>query len=91
MRLRRVEVLAADEGGLPVNTNAQILAPHLDAAFGRAVIAVGDDEAIVVSPALAAADRENLGPGQELRVEGVTAGHRGYLGWNRTREWRSGT
>lgn len=65
--------------------NGILLAPHLDAAFDRGFISVGDDGAIVVSDMLDADARAVLGLNRPLRVHGLSDGHRGYLPWHRER------
>jgi hypothetical protein len=68
--------------------NGLLLAPHLDAAFDKGLITVADDGEVVVSPALAAADRKVLGLDAPLCVRGLTDEHRGYLRWHRERLFR---
>ena len=63
--------------------NGLLLAPHLDAAFDRAFITVGDDGSIVVSSALDEHTRRVLGFERPLRVRGLHDGHRAYLPWHR--------
>jgi len=70
--------------------NGLLLAPHLDAAFDRGFITVGDDGAIVVSDALDVSARVTLGLAQPLRVRGLTEGHHAYLPWHRDRVFTKG-
>ncbi|MEI7895318.1 MAG: HNH endonuclease, partial [Myxococcales bacterium] len=69
--------------------NGLLLAPHLDAAFDRGFVTVADDGVVVVSEALEAEARRLLGLDRELRVRGVTEGHRAYLPWHRERVFNS--
>lgn len=71
--------------------NGILLAPHLDAAFDRGFITLGDDGAIVISDVLDAAARAALGLDQPLRVRGMADGHRSYLPWHRERVFKSAT
>jgi hypothetical protein len=70
--------------------NGILLAPHLDAAFDRGFITIGDDGAIVVSSVLGASDRALLGLAAPLRVRSIDAGHRTYLTWHRERVFKDG-
>jgi len=63
--------------------NGLLLAPHLDAAFDRRLITVGDDGVVSVSPRLVAEDRAILGLGAPLRIKTLAAAHRPYLAWHR--------
>lgn len=65
--------------------NGIVLAPHLDAVFGRGCITVADDGAIVLSDALDAEARTTLGLDRPLRVPGLADRHRTYLPWHRER------
>lgn len=69
--------------------NGILLAPHLDAAFDRGFITLEDDGTVVVSPSLAAEDREVLGLMQPLSALGVSDGHRHYLPWHRNTLFRT--
>lgn len=68
--------------------NGLLLAPHLDATFDRGFITVADDGTVIVSPDLAAEDREVLGLHQPLRTIRLTDGHRHYLPWHREKVFR---
>jgi hypothetical protein len=70
--------------------NGLLLAPHLDAAFDRGFITVGDDGAVIVSAALDVASRETIGLDDPLRVRALHDGHRGYLPWHRERVFKHG-
>jgi hypothetical protein len=78
---------ATDEERLDVH-NGLLLAPHLDAAFDRGFVTVGDDGAIVASVALADGDRAALGIAADLGVRRLDARHRSYLRWHRERVFR---
>jgi hypothetical protein len=68
--------------------NGLLLAPHLDAAFDKGLVAVADDGRVLVSPRLSEPQRRALGLREGLRVqhpEWLTEGHRTYLGWHRAR------
>ncbi len=69
--------------------NGILLAPHLDAAFDRGFITVGDNGAIVVSDVLDAEALATLGLDRPLRVRGLADGHRTYLPWHRDRVFRA--
>lgn len=64
--------------------NGLLLAPHLDAAFDRGLIAVADDGRVLVSPRIGGQDRARLGLQETLKITALTAPHRGYLEWHRT-------
>lgn len=68
--------------------NGILLAPHLDAAFDRGFITVGDDGAVIVSSALDPAARSALGCSEPLRVRALHEGHRAYLPWHRENVFR---
>jgi hypothetical protein len=68
--------------------NGLLLAPHLDAAFDRGFITVGDDGTVVVSAELVAEDRRVLGVDGALCVRGIEEAHRRYLAWHRGRVFR---
>ncbi len=68
--------------------NGVLLAPHLDAAFDRGFITIGDDGVVVVSGALGEADRRVLGVDVPLRVKALGDGHRAYLPWHRERVFK---
>lgn len=70
--------------------NGILLAPHLDAAFDRGFITVGDDGAIVVCDVLDGDACAALGLDRPLRVRGLADGHRGYLPWHRSRVFKQG-
>jgi putative restriction endonuclease len=65
--------------------NGLLLAPHLDAAFDRGFITVGDDGVVAVSEKLDDNPRRLLGLNETLRVRGLHKGHRKYLPWHRER------
>ncbi|MCC6747213.1 MAG: HNH endonuclease [Deltaproteobacteria bacterium] len=62
--------------------NGLLLAPHLDAAFDRGFITVGDDGAVILSSTLSEDDRRILRLDQPLRVRALDARHRAYLPWH---------
>jgi putative restriction endonuclease len=70
--------------------NGLLLAPHLDAAFDRGFITIGDDGAVIVSSLLGDGDRRVLALDVPLRVRGLAEGHRAYLPWHRDRLFRRG-
>ena len=59
-----------------------------DAAFDGGFVTFADDGRLLPSAALDPAARPLLGLGAELRLEGLTAGHRKYLMWHRERVFR---
>lgn len=63
--------------------NGLLLAPHLDAAFDKGFITVGDDGIVAVSSQLDASARQALGVDAVARVRAVATGHRSYLAWHR--------
>jgi len=65
--------------------NGLLLAPHLDAAFDRGIITFVDDGALVVSNSLDVKARIILGLDRPLHLRSLTATHRDYLVWHRTR------
>jgi hypothetical protein len=69
--------------------NGLLLAPHLDAAFDRGFVTVGDDGAVVVSALLAGEDRRVLGLDVPLRARALAEGHRSYLSWHRERVFKA--
>ena len=69
--------------------NGLLLAPHLDAAFDRGYITVGDDGEVIVSPALEGSSRQLLGLGTPAAVHVVVSGHRVYLPWHRERVFKT--
>ncbi len=71
--------------------NGILLAPHLDAAFDRGFITVGDDGMIVVSHALDGTARATIGLDKPFRVRGLADAHRAYLPWHRERVFKKGT
>jgi putative restriction endonuclease len=70
--------------------NGLLLAPHLDAAFDRGFITVGDDGAVVVSERLDPAARQLLGLTSTLQAVRLYVNHRRYLSWHRERVFRRG-
>ena len=78
---------ATDEERLDVY-NGLLLAPHLDAAFDRGFVTVGDDGGVIVSDALEERDRAALGIHLALAVRGLAGGHAAYLRWHRERVFR---
>lgn len=69
--------------------NGLLLAPHLDAAFDRGFITVGDDGTVIVAEALGREDRNLLGLAVPLRVRSLMEGHRAYLPWHRDRVFKT--
>ena len=65
--------------------NGLLLAPHLDAAFDKGFITVGDDGVVLVSPRIGAEDRARLGIDAALRIRALASAHRSYLTWHRDR------
>jgi putative restriction endonuclease len=65
--------------------NGLLLAPHLDAAFDKGFITVGDDGGVLVSQRINGEDRARLGLDRGLRLGSLTSAHRGYLSWHRER------
>ncbi len=78
---------ASDEERLDA-FNGLLLAPHLDAAFDRGFITVGDDGTVSCSPLLDDDARGLLGLAGSLKVRGLTDAHRAYLAWHRERVFR---
>ncbi len=68
--------------------NGLLLAPHLDAAFDRGFITIGDDGMVIVATALDLAARATLGLHEQLRVRALHDGHRAYLPWHRERVFK---
>ena len=68
--------------------NGFLLAPHLDAAFDRGFITIGDDGEVVVSDNLGAAARTVLNLRAPLRVSRLDDRHRAFLMWHRERIFR---
>ena len=68
--------------------NGLLLAPHLDAAFDRGFMTVGDDGAVVVADVLDDEACRLLGVTGAMRVRGLHEGHRKYLPWHRERVFR---
>jgi putative restriction endonuclease len=71
--------------------NGLLLAPHLDAAFDRGLITVGDDGAVMVSSLLDSDARRVLGFDAPLRIRLLEDAHRAYLPWHRERVFRKGS
>ena len=69
--------------------NGLLLAPHLDAAFDRGFITVADNGQVIVSPRLSDHDRKLLALDVPLRVDRLAPGHRLYLAWHRTEEFKA--
>lgn len=69
--------------------NGLLLAPHLDAAFDRGFITVADDGAVIVADAVDPPARQVLGLARPLRVADLQDGHRAYLVWHRTHEFKA--
>ncbi|HEX7022980.1 MAG TPA: HNH endonuclease [Trueperaceae bacterium] len=63
--------------------NGLLLAPHLDAAFDAGFITIADDGQVVVTGALDATARRQLGLDEPLRVTSLTDAHRHYLQYHR--------
>lgn len=68
--------------------NGLLLAPHLDAAFDRGFITVGDDGVVVVADDLDPQAREVLGLSLPLKVRSLMEGHRAYLPWHREKVFK---
>lgn len=68
--------------------NGLLLAPHLDAAFDKGFITVADTGDVEVSPGLSSESRAVLGVDRPLRIETLTGGHRVYLEWHRSKEFK---
>lgn len=75
---------ASDAERLDVH-NGLLLAAHLDAAFDAGLVSFDDAGALLVSPALEAADAERLGLAGLQRLEGLRPAHLPYLLFHR--EW----
>lgn len=71
--------------------NGLLLASHLDAAFDRGLITVGDDGAVMVSSLLDSDARRVLGFDAPLRIRLLEDAHRAYLPWHRERVFRKGS
>jgi putative restriction endonuclease len=70
--------------------NGLLLAPHLDAAFDRGFITVGDDGHVSVADSLDTEARRVLGLAPPLLTARLTKAHCRYLDWHRQRVFRSG-
>lgn len=68
--------------------NGLLLAPHLDAAFDRGLIAIARGGEVLVSALLASEDRRRLGLDARLRVSALRPGHERYLTWHRDNKYR---
>ncbi len=68
--------------------NGLLLAPHLDAAFDKGFITVADTGEVQVSDNLTSGSRALLGLDQPLRIQALSDGHRSYLKWHRSREFK---
>ncbi|MCS6800207.1 MAG: HNH endonuclease [Myxococcota bacterium] len=68
--------------------NGLLLAPHLDAAFDRGFITLGDDGEVLVAGALGRDARIVLGVERPLRIRALADGHRRYLPWHRQRVFK---
>jgi predicted restriction endonuclease len=69
--------------------NGLLLAPHLDAAFDRGFITVGDDGAVLVSASLRREDAKLIGMDTPLGVKALADAHRRYLAWHRSHLFKS--
>lgn len=69
--------------------NGFLLSANLDAAFDGGFITVADDGIVLVSEVLDSEARALLGLDRPVKVQGVAAGHRGYLGWHRRRVFKA--
>lgn len=68
--------------------NGLLLAPHLDALFDQGFITVGDDGAVIISPALDVPSRKLLGIADPNSWHVPASGHRAYLQWHRDRVFK---
>jgi putative restriction endonuclease len=73
---------ATDRERLDVH-NGLLLVAHLDIAFDKGFISVGDDGSVIVSPKLPNREREVLGVDHPLKVNGLRNEHAVYLSWHR--------
>ena len=80
---------ASDAERLDVH-NGLLLAAHLDAAFDAGLVSFADDGTLLVSPALAPADRQRLGLAALPRLEGLREAHLPYLAFHRERVFACG-
>lgn len=71
--------------------NGLLLAPHLDAAFDRGFITIGEDGRVIVSPMLDADAGRLLGLGEPLRLRALGEEHQTYLAWHRREKFRGAT
>ena len=70
--------------------NGLLLAPHLDAAFDRGFITVGDDGVVIASSMLDVDASRLLGLDRPLRAGALSGGHRAYLQWHREHVLKGG-
>ena len=68
--------------------NGILLAPNLDAVFDGGFISFTDQGNLITSPGLTAEAKKQLGIVDTLRVEKLTASHRPYLAWHRSKIFR---
>lgn len=68
--------------------NGLLLAPHLDAAFDRGLIAIAPGGEVLVSALLTSEDRRRLGLDARLRVSALRPDHERYLTWHRENKYR---
>lgn len=63
--------------------NGLLLAPHLDAAFDKGFISLGNDGHVILAESLDASTLAILGLEGQLRIASLTDAHRVYLRWHR--------
>jgi putative restriction endonuclease len=68
--------------------NGLLLAPNLDAAFDQGFLTVTDDGAVLISTALDASARKQLGLNATPPMRVAIGPHRTYLKWHRSRVFR---
>lgn len=72
----------SDEERLDV-FNGLLLSPNLDTLFDQFLISFTDDGVMLVNDQISLADRRLLGLSGEMRLQGITYGHRPYLAFHR--------